>query len=256
MPDVMSIRVDYWAAQDGPTGLLELKGIDEFRSDLDATYSSIVRARPGALGGLYNLTIEIVSTFTLAHILRLILDGLAWDYLKEGTKTFALRPLFTAYKKLRGRNGTYADIDTLRLIFQDSIVIIDSMGSDSIASSLEKILNALAQNYEHLRVRSGQSPTEIFIPIFEDPAPDRPSRFRVCVHWDETLPTIGPADYFVYWGLWYDFANTQRVFDVGRKLLIDEPVLTKRQYWAAYEKRGEPSTPTIREPFHSPASEY
>jgi hypothetical protein len=240
MQEGMAIKVDYWAAGNTNLTLYDLEGIGEFREELAGEYTSIVRGRPGALGGLYNLSVEIVSTLALSHIVRLLLDGVAFDLIKEGTKTFVLRPFLSAYRKLRERNGDKphrGDIDELRLIFQDSVVIVDCLGDGSIASSLEKILQTLARNYQHLVLSSGEPPFEIYIPIFEDPAVDRPSRFRVLVHWDETIPSVSVSDYFVYWGLWYDFSHKHRIYDVPRELLIDEGFLTQRQYWAILDER-------------------
>jgi hypothetical protein len=248
MQEGMAIKIDYWAAQDGDFKLHDLGGIGEFREELTGEYATIVRGRPGALGGLYHLSVEIVSTLALSHVVRLLLDGIAFDLIKEGTKTFVLRPFLAAYRKLKERNkGDYGDIDELRLIFQDSVVIVDYLGDDSIASSLEKILHTLAKNYQHLVLSSGEPPFEIYIPIFEDPTVDRPSRFRVLLHYDETIPSVGVSDYFVYWGLWYDFSHKHRVYDVQRGLLIDEGFLTREQYWAIWEKRWEAARSSKKE---------
>jgi hypothetical protein len=240
MQEGMAIKVDYRAAGNTNLTLYDLEGVGEFREQLAGEYASIVRGRPGALGGLYNLSVEIVSTLALSHMVRLLLDGVAFDLIKEGTKAFVLRPFLSAYRKLRERNANKprrGDIDELRLIFQDSVVVVDYLGDDSIASSLEKILQALAKNYQHLVLGSGEPPFEIYIPIFEDPTADPPSRFRELLHYDETIPSVSMSDYFVYWGLWYDFSHKHRVYDVQRELLIDEGFLTKKQYWAIWEER-------------------
>jgi hypothetical protein len=249
MQEGMAIKIDYWAAGNTNLTLHDLKGIGEFREALAEDYTSIVRGRPGPLGGLYNLSVEIVSTLALSHVIRLLLDGVAFDLIKEGAKTFVLRPFLTACKKLRERNGSKphrAEIDELRLIFQDAVVIIDYLGDDSIASSLEKILQTLANNYRHLELKTGERPFEIYIPIFEDPAADRPSRFRVCVHYDETIPKVSASDYFVYWGLWFDFSRKRRVYDVPRQLIIDEEFLTKRQYWDILSERWKEAARVVK----------
>lgn len=234
----MAITVRYWAAQAGATGLHDLDGIDDFRNDLDDNYVALVKGRPAGLGGLYHLSVEIVSTFALSHLVRLLLDGIAFDLIKEGTKTFVLRPFLTAYKKLKDRNKYgNADIEELRLIFQDSIVIIDGLGDDSVATSLAPILRTLAANYSNLLLTTGEPPYEIHIPVFEDPAGDRPSRFRVLLEVDETIPSISVADYYKLWGLWYDFSGQRRIYDVPRQLLVDESFMSRQEYWAVMEKR-------------------
>jgi hypothetical protein len=234
----MVIAVRYWAAQAGATGLHDLDGIDDFRDDLGEDYVAFVKGRPGDLGGLYHLSVEIVSTFALSHVVRLLLEGVAFDLIKEGTKAFVLRPFLAAYKKLkeRNRNG-YADIEDLKLIFQDSIVIVDSLGDGSVAASVGQILQTLAASYSNLLLKTGEPPYEIHIPVFEDPAGDRPSRFRVLLDVDETIPTISVADYYKLWGLWYDFSRQKRIYDVSRQLLVDEPFMSRHDYWAVMEER-------------------
>ena len=223
MSSTTAIAVRYWAAQDGATSLYDLKGIDDFRTELAEHYVSYVKGRPGDLGGLYNLSVEIVSTLALSHVLRLVLDGIAFDLIKEGMKAFVLRPFLAAYKRLRERNADDPpDIEELRLIFQDAVVTIDCLGHDTIASSLEGIVKALAANFDRLRLNTSETPFEIHIPVFEDPADDRPSRFRVLLDVDEAIPSVSAEDYFRYWGLWYDFSRQHRVYDLARQLLIDE----------------------------------
>lgn len=234
-----AIKVSYWAAQNGPSSIADFEGIEEFRGSLAEEYVSVVKGRPAGLGGLYNLTVEIVSTFALAHFLRLLLDGAAYDLLKEGTKSFVLRPFLDAYGKLKERNKQRGkpDIDELQLVFQESVVTIDSLGPDSIVTSLERILRALASSYEHLLLASGENPIDIHVPVFEDPATDRPSRFRVLLDVDENIPSVSAADYFRFWGLWYDFSSKQRVYDVPRKLIIDEGFLGRKEYWRIKEEQ-------------------
>jgi len=247
MHNGMAISINYWAAQKGSLDLDDLTGINDFRDELEAEYVTIVRGRPGALGGLYHLTAEVVSTLTLSHVLQLLLDGVAFDLIKSGTKAFVLRPLLTAYNKLRERNKSHdGDIDELRLIFQDSLVTIYCVAPDSIASSLEQILRTLASNYEHLLLRSGERPFEVHIPVFEDPSKERPSRFRVLLDVDETIPSFGVSDYFRLWGLWYDFSGKHRVYDVSRQLLIDEEFLSRQRYWAIWEERWRSSPPASK----------
>jgi hypothetical protein len=234
----IAIKVNYWAAQSGPASITELDGIEEFRSSLAEEYVTVVKARPAGLGGLYQLSVEMISTFALTHLMRLVLDGAVYDFVKEGTKSFILRPFLEAYRKLRERNGKRhdADIDELRLVFQESVITIDSVGTDSIVTNLEKIIQTLAENYKSLVLPSGETPFDIHVPVFEDTAPDRPSRFRVLLNVDETIK-VETADYFRLWGLWYDFSNAQRIYDVSRRLLLDQGFMDRKEYWRVMEQR-------------------
>jgi hypothetical protein len=240
MQSGMALKVEYWASQNGAIGINELEGIGDFQKELADEYVTVVHGKPAGLGGPYTLAVELISSFTLAHVVRLILEGAAYDLLKDGAKSFILRPFLAAYKKLRERQKERnhgADIDKLRLIFQDSIVTIDGLGTDSVASSLEKILRALAGNFKDLALISGEFPFEIHIPVFEDPAKDRPARFRVLLDVDETIPRVTVADYLGFWGLSYVYARSRRVYDVSRRLLIDEGFLTREEYWSIWEQR-------------------
>ncbi len=86
-------------------------------------------------------------------------------------------------------------------------------------------------------LRKGEQPFEIHIPVFEDPAEDRLSRFRVLLDVDETIRPNAAADYFRFWGLQYDFSRTARVYDLQRHLLIDERFLTLEWYRIEWESR-------------------
>lgn len=234
-----SIAVRYWIATDRPRDFPDLEGIGDFRDDLAANYVSIVKGRPTGAGGLVHLYIEIISTFSLSHVAQLLIDGIAFDLIKHGAKSFVLRPFLAAYKKLKDRNRTarFLDIAELQIEFQDCLVIIHEVSSDTIIDNLEKILVTLAQNHDHLPLKSGEQPFAIHIPVLEDPAEDRPSRFRVIGDIDETIRSEGPSEYFRFWGLVYDRARVVRVYDVARQLLINEKFNTLEQHWAELARR-------------------
>jgi len=102
--------------------------------------------------------------------------------------------------------------------------------------SLEKIIRTLAENYKNLMLPSGETPFYIHVPVFEDPTPDRPCRFRMLLEVDETIK-VTTEDYFRLWGLSYDFSNNQRVYDVSRKLLVDQGFMDRKEYWKVMEQR-------------------
>ena len=85
---------------------------------------------------------------------------------------------------------------------------------------------------EHVRLR-------FHIPVFEDPDPERPCRFRVTGFIDETILDKAPDDYFKFWGLEYIVDTDRRVFDVSRQLLIDEKFNTLKEHWAEWARRVE-----------------
>jgi hypothetical protein len=231
MPNGNAIVVRYWVATDHRP-FPDLEGIDDFRKELSDAYISIVHGRPAGAGGLTHLHVELLSTISLHHLVQLLLDGVAFDLIKHGAEAFVLRPFIEAYKRLRDRNKKRrVDIGDLQIKFQDSLVVLHEISSDTLLSQLEVIFWTLAHSYRHLLLENGDSPYEIHIPVFEDPAEDRPCRFRVIGDIDETIRPSGPEDYLGLWGLSYDLCG-RRVFDVRRKVIIGEHWNTLEDHWA------------------------
>jgi hypothetical protein len=228
-----AITVKYWVSTDQPHNFLDLEGIDDFRRELANDYVSFVKGRPAGAGGVTHLFVELISTLSLSHVRQLILDGIAYDLIKHGSEAFVLRPFLAAYRKLQERNKAreFLDIGELKIQFQDSLLIIHEISSDSLVAELRTILLTLAKNYEHLALKSGESPFAIHIPVFEDPDVDRPCRFRVIGDIDETIRSSGPEDYIKFWGMEYAFERDLRVYDVERQLLLDEEFYTLDRYW-------------------------
>lgn len=233
-----SVMVRYWIATDSPINFRDLEGIDDFRKDLAAEYLSLVKGRPAGAGGVARLYVEILSTLSLSHITQLLIDGVAFDLIKDAARSFVLRPFLAAYKKLKMRNSERSiDIAELQIEFQDCLVVIHETSRDTIFNHLEKILMTLAQNYDRLRLKSGELPFAIHIPVVEDPDKERTCRFRVIGDIDETIRSKGPTDYFEFWGLVYDRARVVRVYDVTRQLLIDENFNTLERHWDELNRR-------------------
>jgi hypothetical protein len=241
-----AVRVTYWAEQTGAWELRDFAGINDFKKELAEDYISTVQGRPGDLGGLYQLAIEIVSSISLFDVANFLAQGIAFDLIKSGTKAFVLRPFLAAYKRLRERNANVgADIEQLRISFQDTSVTIWSIYDDSIYENVGQIISTLAARYSSMILSSGEPPFEIHVPLFEDPADDRLCRFRVPLDVDETVgnPT---ADYYIkFRGVEYDYARgpnhdrLYRVYDVQRDLLLDIDFYTRQRYWTEWQKRSD-----------------
>ena len=233
-----AIKITYWAeAKQGTTSIYDFEGIGDFRKELDENYVAVVQGRPGPLGGLHELAVEIISNLTFVEVSKFLLSGVAFDVIKSGTKALILRPFLNAYKKLKDRNTSVkVDIEELRIVFQDAVIIIYKIADDSIFSSLEAILSRVAQHSDQLTLQSGERPIEIHVPELEDPAKDRPCRFRVKLDVDETISSFSNSDYFGLWGIYYDYAGG-RVFDVERRLLIDNEFYELNRYWGEMEER-------------------
>lgn len=240
MDPSMAITIDYWAIQEGKDKLWQLSGIEEFKDEISQSYISRVHGRPGDLGGgLYEFAIKIITNLTLTDFVGLVASGIAFDLLKSGTKLFILRPLLCAYDKLKAKNtDRNLDISEIKFIFRDTEIVVSKICNDSIYNSLGEIFRKIADNYEHLQNKTEEYPYSIQIPVFEDPE-KRICRFRVLLEFDEPISNVKPIDYFGYWGLYYDYERTFRIFDVKRQLLIDSEFLTANRYWEAYEQASK-----------------
>lgn len=240
--DCAAIKVEYWAEQAGPIGLLDFEGIGEFRAELANNYISNVHARPGPCGGLYGLTVEFLTSFSLQHFLNLIVDGIAYDLVKSAGKALVLRPFIAAYNALKRKNaetGFRIHIDELLLSFQDSVVVIHNLHDDSIQQNLKPVLSALAASYTHLILRAGEKPFSISVPVFEDMAAGRLCRFRELLDVDETIRNVCDEDYMGLWGIQYDYSQTTRVLDVRNQILLDEEFYTRSRYWQVWQDRRQ-----------------
>ncbi len=233
----LAINIDYWAVQEGKSNLWQLAGIVEFQNELSQEYVSRVHGRPGDLGGgLYEFAIQVIANISIQDVVKLIADGIAFDLLKSGTKSFVLRPFLTAYEKLKARNTEReVDINEIRFIFNDAEVVVSKICNNSIHVSLGAIFQVLAQDFDCLRSGNGEYPYTIQVPVFEDPE-KKLCRFRVLLDVDETIEGVSCANYLEYWGIYYDFERTLRIFDVKRKLLIDSDFLTIDRYWQEWER--------------------
>ncbi len=237
MDRTLAINIDYWAVQEGKNNLIQLAGLAEFEEEISQSYVSRVHGRPGDLGGgLYEFTIQVITNISFHDVVKLIADGIAFDLIKSGAKSFVLRPFLAAYEKLKARNTDHnLDIQEIRFMFNDAEVVISKISDNSIYDSLGEIFQVLAQNFGHLRNGDGEYPYSIQIPVFEDPE-KRLCRFRVLLDVDETISKVTKADYFGYWGIYYDFERKSRVFDVKRTLLIDSDFLSIDRYWQEWER--------------------
>lgn len=227
-----SVVVRYWISTDHPRDFPDLQGIDDFRNELSESYISVVRGRPSGAGGLVSLVIEIVCSFSLPHIARIILEGAVYDLIKEGSRSFVLRPLIAAYKRLKEKNRErLTGVREIRIEFQDCQLVIHEVSTDTVVDNLEGILSAVAQNCDRLALENGEFPVEIHVPVVEDPDDERPCRFRVIAHVDETIRGTTPGAYTAYWGVAYDRERAVKVYDVGCGRLIDERFNTVEEYW-------------------------
>ena len=236
----MAVSVRYWVSTDSPVGFPDLDGVEEFRNDLAGEYVALVRGRPSGAGGPVDLIVQIISRLPWSHVVQLLIDGVVYDLIKEGSKSFVLRPFISAYRKLRERNRNRSlDLAELQIDFEDCQLIIREVSGETIIDNLGSILRTLAEHYGRLRLPSGEAPGEIHVPVVEDPDPERPCRFRETARVDETITGKGADDYLAYWGVVYDHTWPSRVYDVRNGELMNERFNTVSEHWRELERRWE-----------------
>jgi hypothetical protein len=231
-----AVSVDWWYSE------IELEGVQQFKAELAENYAvSVIRDRRGPLGGgLYQLVIEFLSRLTLAEVARILLEGATYDLIKSGTDAFFIRPFLDAYKRFKSRQKKEREarlgIDEISFVFQDATITIQSLPNTDLLAELESIFRAFARNYESIIRGSKGQLLEIYIPVFEDTSDERVSKFRTLLNTDETLDVsrIRKAEYFKLWGLeYYSEGSLSCVYDVERKIVIEERFYTESQYWSA-----------------------
>ena len=138
-----AIRVDWWY------GERVLEDEAELRAELAENYTvSIVRTRRGGLGGrLYQLFVEFLSQLTLQEVARVLLEGVAFDLIKSGTKTFFIRPFLDAYQRFKSsqKEEKKVGINRFRFVFQDAAITIENLPHTDLLAELGNILQAVAK---------------------------------------------------------------------------------------------------------------
>jgi hypothetical protein len=161
-----AICVDWWY------GERVLEGEQELREKLAENYTvAIVRTRRGGLGGgLYQLFVEFLSQLTLREMAKVVLEGVAFDLIKSGTKAFLIRPFLEAYQRFKSRQKEEkrVGINRFRLVFQDAAITIDHLPHTDLLGELGNIFQAVAENLEPMTQGVKGQLFEIFIPVFED----------------------------------------------------------------------------------------
>ena len=237
MTSSLAINIQYWAFQEEGHTLSRPDGMDVFVEELQEEYVARVHGRPADLGGgLYELAVQVVATIAIGDVVKLIADGVAFDLLKVGAKSFVLRPFLKAFEKLKRSSKNHeVDISELRFIFNDAEILITSVKPNSIYDNVGPIFKCLVENFKHLQANGSESPYEITIPVFQDPTGEV-CRYRTLLDVDETIEGVSTESYFGLWGVQYDFDRTVRIYDVERKQLIDADFLTVDEYWKAWDE--------------------
>ena len=103
------------------------------------------------------------------------------------------------------------DLEEFNLQLDDSLIVIRSIGPNSIAEELACILSRIGQHYPYFNGNRNTAPYEIFIAVSDINIP---------------LPTVaGPARngaFYDYWAVYYDSEIDPFIYDLRQRHLLQE----------------------------------
>ncbi|MGV3631745.1 MAG: hypothetical protein ACO1O6_11100 [Bacteroidota bacterium] len=211
------------------TELEDFEGIREFRNELSENYISKVKGIPaGRGGGVYELIVDVIVNSTLEDYLKFMLEGLAFDLIKSGTKSLVFKPFLEAFEKFNSKNKNGVAIAEFKLQFEETEIVIKSLDDHGVYSIVPRVFEHLTKMYFNLKhPESGHLPNKISVPVILDPKITQHylHKFREPLGEEEYLEDLKQEQYFEFWGLEYEFSLplTQVVYDVKQaKITSDE----------------------------------
>jgi hypothetical protein len=122
-------------------------------------------------------------------------------------------------QNIRDINKVFIEIEELSLILNDCTIIIKKIYPKSVELEYENIIRILADNYIFLSNQLAASPSEIFIPIFEEVSSINDVANMVGEN------RISADGYYSYWGLYLNILEDPVIFDLKNKCLVSGDVL-------------------------------
>ncbi len=223
-------------------GKYMLDGMEEFETSLSENYITVIRPRPGGLGGgLNHFIVDFISQTNLEDISKLVQDGIIFDALKYSGRTLIIKPFIAAVKKLIAINKhkNVVGISELNITFKDSILKIYNIRESTLLDQLEEILKIVSTNYVSLILPTGEKPYMIHLPLFNDLESGKLPTFRTLFDFDEPIQDASDADYYKYWGIYYDWDGSRKVFEVKERLLHAKTFFLQSEYWQEIDRRNK-----------------
>jgi hypothetical protein len=210
--------------------LEDFEGVEELKQELSKHYVSRIKGTPvGRGGGVYEFVVDLIMNISLEGFTKFILEGLAFDFIKSGTKSLVLKPFMKAFEDFNSKNGGQVGIREFKFQFDDSEVVIRSINNQGVYSVAPLIFEKIAQVYSYLlEPNSKKYPNRICIPVVHDRimAKTESTHFRELLNDDEEYlyQTLSTSQYFEFWGLNYEFNHSQPdiVFDVQNNQLTSD----------------------------------
>lgn len=198
----------------------EIIGLESFKSNLEKEFYSNITIRNSTICcEQNNLVIEMVCNLGLLEMLFHLQQGI-WGTEECASPIFKGNPkISNQLQNIREVNKVFIDIEELSLILNDCSIVIKKIYPKSVELEFENIVRILADNYIFLSNQLTASPSEIFIPIFEEVSSTNDVTNMV------GSKRISEDGYNSYWGIYLSMLTDPVIFDLKNKCLISGDVL-------------------------------
>ncbi len=197
----------------------EIIGLESLKCNLEKEfYSNITIRNSTTCCEQNNLVIEMECNLGLLEMLFHRQQGI-WGTEECASLIFkGNSKISNQLQNIRKVNKVFIEIEELSLILNDCNIIIKKIYPKSVELEFENIIRILADNYIFLSNQLAASPSEIFIPIFEEVS----SINNVTNMVDEN--SISVDGYNSYWGLYLNMLEDPLIFDLKNKCLVSGDV--------------------------------
>ncbi|MGB5379265.1 hypothetical protein [Muriicola sp.] len=195
-------------------GKQELPGLQSLRHSLEKDYFSDVSIRNSAVCcEQNNLVIELNCPLGLHEVLYHIQQG-TWGTNQPMVVNKGNTVLSQHMHSIRALNHSFIDVEELSFNLKDCTIIIKKLGPESVEQELDAILSSLAENYVYITRHLSETPTEVFIPVYEEVSSgDHVTRLAGPTRIDE-------QGYYSFWGLYFESDTEAVIYDLKSKNII------------------------------------
>lgn len=205
----VSVKLTYKASG---LGWIDNSDLETLHAEIKENYISNISPNGGSqAGGVVDAVVEILMDISFVDFFKIIRDGIIFDAVTRGKESFALNPLFNAFKKIETNNESW-DYTKVRFLFDGTEVVIYGM-TDLFTSKICTVFNELSKHYNNLA-----TPYQILIPISKDSDSQGNEYYANYGVGDD----FGIEDYTKFWGIVYEYGLESKVYDVQKAILLNE----------------------------------
>ncbi|NNJ89028.1 MAG: hypothetical protein HKP53_06475, partial [Eudoraea sp.] len=176
----------------------DIIGLESLKNSLEKDYFSHVSIRNSTVCcEQNNLVIEMKCELGLHEVLYHIQQG-TWGTNQPILVNKGITVLSRHMQSIREVNCAFIDVEEISFLLKDCNIVIKKLGPESVEYELDTILSTLAENYVYLTRHLSETPSEIFIPVYEEVS-----------YADHVSSLAGPLrleekGYYSYWGLYFE----------------------------------------------------